>query len=298
MNLLVVGDTHITVDSIEEVRDIFQEISSYGTKDTTLVILGDMYDLKRPSPKELYFGTYSIDFLKNFFKNIVLLTGNHAELEKELTNVDYLKFLNITICDEYEITESKDNSGIFFGHFMTNQSMMQFGIQDKNRNIESLSKYQLVLLGHQHNFQKLTDTIFHLGACRWVSYAEVKDISKYICKIEGDKIDFISLQSPIPMKEVNSIEELKDINSRTKILLTYKSFEKYKNEIKEIIKWKSKFSKFKIKLDFQEMLAIDKQDKAEDYDIIFNSFLNNIKDIEVRQLLQESFNDIKKNNPK
>lgn len=295
MTLLVCGDTHITIDSIEELRDIFQEVSTYGTKDTILVILGDMYDLKRPSPRETYFGTYSINFLKQYFKDIVLLTGNHAELEKELTNVDYLKFLNITVCDEYEISESKDNAGIFFGHFMTNVSKMQFGKEDKDRNIDALSEYKLVLLGHQHSFQKLTDTVFHLGSCRWTSYSEINDKEKYICKIDGDKVDFITLKSPFPMKEVNSIKELKEVNPKTKILLTYNSFEQYKNEIKEIGKWKDKFKKFKIKLDFQELQIMEyvKCKDGSDYETLFNTFLTSIKDAEVRKLLEESYNFIK-----
>jgi len=295
MNLTILGDPHITEDSIPELRDIFQETVSYGNKEKeTLIILGDYYDNKRPSPKELYFGTKSIDFLKKYFKQIVLLTGNHAELAKDLSNVDYLEFLNIIVCDEYEVTEKKENPGIFFGHFMTNESLLNYGYYDRDRTIGQLEKYQFVLLGHQHTFQEVRKTIYHLGSCRWVTYGEKEDKEKYLCKVEGDKFNFIPLKSPIPIKEVLSIEELKDIPIKTKVLLSYKNFEQYKNEIVAIQNWKSKFYAFKIKLDFQEMPAIDKQYDS-DYETIFNSFLNNIKDNEVKKLLKEHFLEAKEN---
>ncbi len=295
MQIRVLGDPHVTEDSIEELQDVFLEITKDSDNEKEyLVILGDFYEKKRPTPKELYFGTRTMAFFKSKFKEVILLTGNHAELEKNFSNVDYLKFLNIIVCDEYEITNQKETPGIFFGHFMTNESLMHYGHYDKDRTLSQLVKYRFVFLGHQHSFQKLKDNVFHLGSCRYVTFAEVGDKAKFYCKIDGEKYDFIELKSPVPMKEVFSINELRNINTKTKVLITYTDFNQYKNEVQELTKIKDKFYQFKIKLNLKEMPGIDKQENA-DYETIFNSFLNNLKDKEIKQILKEHFDAAKAN---
>lgn len=293
MRIAVLGDTHITEDSIEELGGVFKEVWELGTSKTTLVIVGDFYDNKRPSPDEIYFGTKMISRSKHYFRNVILLTGNHAMLGKmDISNVDYLKYLGITVSEEYLFPLEK----IYFGHFMTNKSLLHYGSWDKDRPITELRQYKLTILGHQHSFQELEKDIYHIGSCRWVHFGEVRDKEKYIMTINNDKYDFIELTSPVPMIEVFSLEELLDVDFNSKVLITYKDFEQYKNEVIELNKKKNNYYQFKIKLDFPEIKDYHRLYAIpEDYKVMFTVFLHSIKDMEVRQMLEKQFNDSKDN---
>jgi len=113
--MLVFTDPHITEDSIDELNINFSELLSNKSdtcKPTTCICVGDFYDKKRPSPKEINFGTKVAVTLKQTFKKCIMIRGNHAEID-DVSNVDYLSHLG------WEVYDELNYNNWFFGHFHT-----------------------------------------------------------------------------------------------------------------------------------------------------------------------------------
>lgn len=295
MKTIVFTDPHITLDSIEELDNVFSEINDLSTyyKANRIICLGDYYHRTRLHPKELDFGTYeALRLAKD--KEFIMIKGNHPAIDDNNSSVTYLEHVGIKVVEQFI-----DNN-MFFGHFMTEDSS-QTGRQyvaeaptmfDKyEKYVKDIKHYDLVLLGHQHNFQKLDSHIFHLGSCRWVSFGEVADTEKYITIIDNEKFNFLPLLSPIPMVDVDSVDKLIDIDNQTKVRLIFKSFKQFKYEINKIGSFKNKFVDFKIKLDFiTEHEKIETSNKSTHN--IIKEWLDNIIDDDIRTLLKEQFGDI------
>ena len=151
-------------------------------------------------------------------------------------------------------------------------------------------KYNLILLGHQHGFQKLGKSSYHLGSIRYVTFNELEDEDKYICLLKDGVVDFTKLKSVIPMKEVFDSKDLNTLSPRTKVRFTIKNFEQFKREVNNIAKWKDKFIKFKLKLDFKSTASVkDKVSDTINLTQIVNKWLDTIQDNEVKKELLEVF---------
>lgn len=286
MKKLLFTDPHIIESSINELNIIFTEIISY--KADELLMLGDYYDKNRPSAKELEFGTRWAKNFVNGFKKVIFLkgTGQH-DRDKDNSVIDYLKYLGIKVIDDYI---DEDNN--FYGHFMLHESKLEYGTGKCG--IKDLTKYNYVFLGHQHNPQKLTDKIYHLGSCRYCNFNEVGDKNKQIAFIENNEIKFIPLKSPIKIVDVKTINELHDRDLEGyKVRLCISSFEQFKKEINLIQKIKNNYADFKVKLDFSDNLITssdNKETKSLKSEEIIENYLKNIKDPEVKQLLENTKN--------
>ena len=289
-NILCFGDSHITSDSITELDRVFKEILSNKGNCTELVCLGDYYDKKRPSVDEIMFGTKWAKIFKDNFSKCIMLRGNHAELSTKLSNVDYLEYLG------WKIEEDYITSGIFFGHFMTSDSAKHFGEYSKDKNISFFKNYVLSVLGHQHDYQEMTNNTIHLGSCRFVSFGEKLDELKYILKIENNKPEKIPLTTYTPIISTENISLLEGFPQEYKVRLVFKDFNNYKSNLNTIEKLRNKFNKFKIKLDFVEgnnenpiQGGVVKQN--DNYLVVsIIDWLNNIKDEDVKKELKEEFN--------
>lgn len=284
---IIIGDPHINDSSIEELENIFQEILKL--KGDRLICLGDWFDKNKPSPSSLFFGTkYAQKFLKRF-KEFVILRGNHDQMNS-VNAIDYLEFLGIKVVDNFI-----DENNNFYGHFMVHQSNLQYGTGKCG--IKDLKKYNKCLLGHQHDYQKLSENIYHLGSIRYCSFNEINQKHKVIAILEDDKLSFKKLESPIPMKEVSSILELGKIDERTKVRIIFKNFKTYKNNINKLSQFKDKFCDIKIKLDFTEEKKeiVKSEHKKKNKKDIIESYLKGIEDVEIREILKEEFNETKTN---
>ncbi len=282
MTKIIMTDPHITESAIPELENIFKEIFKQNAD--MLICVGDYYDKKRPTAKEVIFGTKWAYFFKKRFKKVIFLRGNH-DRTRDISAIDYLLYLGIEVVDEYI---DKDN--IYYGHYMVNES--KYGYGTAKCGIKELSKYRFVILGHMHSYQILSKNAIHLGSVRYCNFNESKDERKYIMiffnGINGQRM---SLDSPIPMKDVTSIKELLKINKNTKVRLIIKSYQQFKEEVNEIAKYKDKFVEFKLKLQLEDVIP-NKEDKLKDMKErklidVLRQGIEKIEDEDVKTLLKE-----------
>ena len=156
-----------------------------------------------------------------------------------------------------------------------------------------MSKHKYIVLGHQHHPQELSSNAWHLGSIRNVNFGEIDSHSKRIAIMDSSGIKFIELKSPIPMVEVFNVGDLNDINFKTKVRLTFKTFEQFKKEVNQVEKWKNKFNMLKIKLDFTSPVeSIDSTvTNAIDFKELVEKWLNTIKDQDVKEILEDAFKE-------
>ena len=125
--------------------------------------LGDWFDKCRPTPAELKFGAEIVAKLKKKYRTVVLLsgTGRHNWLN-DVSVVEFFEHMGITPKGVDFHTEI-DGKKYLFGHFFTNKSTMEYGTAEYK--ISQLKKYDIVLLGHQHQPQAkpfASPLLFHL----------------------------------------------------------------------------------------------------------------------------------------
>lgn len=284
MKTLLIADIHITDESIKEIESIFEN-DIYPIKADKLIQLGDLFDKNRPTPNELRFATHLIKGLVDRYKDVTLLCGNGShEFQNGVGIIEYLKEVGAKII----VSDHFVQDNIYYGHHMIHQSLLEYGTGKCG--LKDLAKYDYAILAHQHNFQKFNEKVYHLGNIRWQNFNEVTDKNKYVAILEDGKLELISLKSPIPMVDVNSIEELSNIDSNNKVRLVISSFDSFKKNINEIHKWKSKFVQFKVKLNFEkEIESVEKASTSnKKLEEILEDGIARIKDEQVRDLLKEA----------
>jgi len=298
MRTLIVTDSHIDEGHIPELSNIFEEV--YKIKADRLIHLGDFYNNNKITPTELKFGTTVAIELKKLYSDVTILSGNgrHEWLHRS-DMVGYLTLLGIK-CPGMELIEEIDGKKCFFGHYMTNESYKEYGSHEYT--VADLMKYDIVLLGHQHNPQEIRKgKMYHVGSMFYQNFNEASDTGKQIALIEDGELKFIPLTSPIPMKDVHSIEELKKIftseSPKAKVRLIFSSFAQFKREIGQIKEWKGKFAEFKTKLDFNNTFVAEEPQKAmekkntKSLRELMDEELAKIDDKDVRELLENQFEE-------
>lgn len=295
MKIVIFTDPHITEDSFEELDSIFEEILDKSRECDMLLCAGDYYDKKRPTQKEIYFGTKWAHSFSTHFEECIMIDGNHTNLEDDFSNIDYLEFINWNCCKYFE----KNNC--FFGHFMTEKSMMMKREIDTNfsqyeKLLKDLNSYKISILGHQHCMQVLSDKDYHLGSCRFVSFSETEVKDKYIAIIddtnyeEKTHLEFIKLDSVIPMYNITDMNKLSDLSKNSKVRVIFKDFETFKKNINRLEEYKNRFKVFKIKLDYKIIDTIKTEIKSErSISDIVNNWLNSIENEDVKKELVDEF---------
>jgi predicted phosphodiesterase len=284
--ILVFSDPHITEKAIPELKEVFKEILSYEVN--KLIMLGDYYHFNQPSAKESLFGTKWAKKFKDNFDEVIYLrgTGRHDKIQG-ISCIDYLKYLGIKISDNYVINK------MFFGHFMLKESKCNYG--ESKITFKDLEKhYNLSVLGHFHQFQKISRKVYHLGSCRFVNFGEVDYPTKYIALIKNGKIEFKRLKSIIPIKDVESINELNKLDKRTKVRVIFNDWEQYKKEVNQLKKWDNYFIEpIRIKLNFKMTFATKSKKVAKVYSLkkLLLECLQQVKDEEVKELIKHSFKE-------
>jgi DNA repair exonuclease SbcCD nuclease subunit len=268
-NILVYSDIHIRTTDIEECNKVFDEIVMLCEKYevTQVVSLGDNFDNNRPNAIEL---NCMARFIKKLNRPIILIAAQSHESETSLlSSVDVFGILadNVKIYKEYT-----DESYLYCGHFTLTESSISYGA---TKTAEDYKKYKYVLLGHQHSLQAIGKNIMHLGACRYIDFAESQDKAKVVLLIENYKgtdetNHILGLKSPFPMKDVyldpkgekvppqaavaKSEEEFKAILDKlapkTKVRVIFKDFDTYSKVINSLSIYKDKFILFTEKKDF------------------------------------------------
>lgn len=299
MKILFIGDLHIEEKAIQELDSIIREIRHF--KADMVIQLGDFYQSNRPTPAELQFGTEVAKKLKSQFGRCLILsgTGTHDML-RGTSIVTYLYQLGIEVVgQEHEL--EVDGKKILSGHFMTNESLLEYGTH-KHTVTELEEKYDLTILGHQHQFQKISDKVIHLGSVRYQHFNELQDKNKKIALLEDGKLTFIALSTPYFMTEVKGenktisdiIKELDSIDPDTKVRLVLTDYTVFKDLSSHLVRYKDKFVDFKIKLDSANYSPVQcsNETKSNSLSLFLKEYIGEIKDEEVRQILLEEFKQV------
>jgi DNA repair exonuclease SbcCD nuclease subunit len=283
MKTIIVGDPHIVEEAIPELEKIFSEVLEL--EGDTLIMLGDYFDKRKPSAKEVIFGTKWAFQFKNKFKQVIYLRGNH-DRTKDVSVIDYLAYFGIEVVDEYT---DEDNN--YYGHFMTNKSLYEYG--SFQHTVAELRHYNRVILGHQHSYQEIEKNMWHIGSCRFVNFNEVTDKNKKILILNNGTEEFLILKNPIKMEQVKSVKELPNMkNKNMKIRLVISSYEQFKKEVNLIKEYRDTFADFKLKLDFTKMpirndekMEIARKKKLSE---VLEEGISKIKDEDVKTLIREA----------
>lgn len=293
MRLLVIGDTHIDDPYLGELRAVFAEIMTY--KADAVVHLGDYYNSNKLTPESLAFGTEIARGLVSKYRNFTLLAGNgrHNWMNGHSV-VDYLTYLGVK-CVGMEYEQTVDGKKVLFAHHMTNESYKEYGSHFYTVS-ELKTKYDLVLLGHQHIPQDIAPSIFHVGSAFYQHFNESKDPFKRIAIIEDGKVEFIRLKTPVPMVDVADVNDLEKIDAKTKVRLLVSSFDSFKKSINGFSQWKSKFTEFKYELRYDKTFSKAKEENPNSSDArrklsIIDEINRQVKDEAVRDLLIAQFKD-------
>jgi len=289
MRTLLIGDIHISDESIKEIDSIFDN-DIFKIKVDRVIQLGDLFDKNRPTPKEIKFATKLIHKMSTLYKEVILLAGNGThEFLNNVAIIEYLKELSgkIKIITKDHFIE--DN--VYYGHHMLYSSKLEYGTGKCG--VKDLEKYNYAVLAHQHEPQKFTDTIFHIGSIRYQHFNEVTDEFKRVAILtDNNKIEFVTLESPIKMQDFFSLDALEKANKNIKARLVINSFADFKKSINEIHKFKNKFHTFKVKLDFEkEVETVEKASTSnKKLEEIIADGINKINDKDVRDMLKEALN--------
>jgi len=292
---LVIPDTHVEEKHLPECEKIFQEIYDRAVqyKVKRIIHLGDFFNKKKLSPKEVEFGIrWTLKFRILVPDDFYIIIGNHCELTATINTVFYLSFIGAHIADDFVF------ENVYYGHCMTEESLLphkEAGTSKYEKLTSDLAEYSFYVLGHQHLFQTLKRGI-HLGSARYCSFGELKDQEKQIAIVyteEGKdsyKYELLPLASPISMVQVTKVEDLQHISPYTKVRLVYKSFAQYKQEVNLLSQFKDKFEDFKIKLDFQKQEK-KHQTKSTNLLEIISSWISKITDKDVQMELANVFKE-------
>ena len=281
---LIIGDIHLTEESIPEIKEIISEIFSNIRDIDKIIQLGDFYDNNRPTPKELEYGTQLARYLKWMASDTTIIsgTGRH-DILNNVSVISYLSSLGINAVKGDYIFNN-----VLYGHYMLYESKLQYGTGKCG--IKDLKKYKYVFLGHQHNPQKLSDTIYHPGSIRYCNWGEVEDKNKQVPLLEDNKLTFIPLTSPIKMQDVHCIKELENLPKRNKVRLVIKSFDCFKKVINQLPKYENKFFEFALKTDFkieQKEIKIETT-TGKNFKQSLDTYLNENKiDKDIQNILKE-----------
>lgn len=293
-NILIIGDVHTEESAFAELDSIFTEIAG-SVKDIEQVwFLGDIFENKKPTPKEYDFVTkWLITFQK--LGEVTIVTGNHDATDVH-TALDYARHLGIKIYND-QATLLVGNKTVYLGHHATDQGD-EFVRDDKHK-LSDLKKYDLALLGHLHNFHKLAPNVIHLGSIRRCSFGEVDYPPPCYAIIEAEtlKIDFRPIKTFIPMKDVFSVKEALKQPARAKVRLILRSFQEFMANVNQLASLQQKFVLFSVKHDYQkvseviEAKEVTKKSQEQSFDTVFQKYLETIENPQVKTLLKQTWEE-------
>jgi len=132
---------------------------------------------------------------------IILAAKSHESISETENIINHFNLLNtsITVCSEYQ-----DENRLYVGHFVLNESKLNYGTKRSKR---EFSNFRTVILGHQHDFQFIPPNIYQIGSIRYIDFGEDENIPKKVAicqnyKEKNEKWQFLTLNSPIPMKNI------------------------------------------------------------------------------------------------
>jgi len=287
--IAIYGDLHIDEPSIPEIKEIFKEI--YFNKDyKRVVFLGDIFNKKKPTPKEVDFFTWLVtEMLKKGAVDIVV--GNHDESSTTCSALDYVRHIGVTM-HRGESCVLLGNFKLGIGHFFTDKGD-EFCRNELHKVSDLSTKYSLTLLGHDHRFKQLADNVYHLGSIRRKSFNELEYGKPKYAEIDSETglCRFYDIISAIPMYEVTSVKEALKTDSKAKLRLVFSSFDDYLASVNQLPELKNRFEAFKVKHNYTQKVEkkTTSTQKGRSFSDIFAKFLKEtVKNVKVKSLIEES----------
>lgn len=283
---IVFTDPHIEESCLEELEQVFREISWHSKGRPVLVCVGDYYEKKNPSAREIAFGTKWAMTFKKAFADFIMVAGNHPAVDATISGVSYLEYLGITVVEDIEL------EGTYYGHYMVKESLC--GFNESHEGTDLANKHKLSILGHQHSFQiikwnDINGIIVHPGSVRYVDFGEAGDKGKYILVVEDADFQEIRLNNVRQMIEVDSVKKLASIPREAQVRVVYTDFNAFVAEADSLEKLKSTFFKFKVKFNFNNTPQINQVNLNTSNTEIITKWLNNIQNAEVKAELEAEF---------
>jgi DNA repair exonuclease SbcCD nuclease subunit len=239
MKTLLIGDLHIEDKAIDEIKEVFVK-DILPIKADEVIQLGDFFDKSKITPREADFASWLVIELKKRYETITILsgTGRH-EFLSGVKAIEHLKYLGVEVVSEY-YPKVIDEKKCLFGHFMVQESKLNFG--EATKKSKDLKQFDYVVLGHQHLTEEIIkNKIYHIGSIRWQHWGEVKDTYKRVMILDNGKLNEIKLKTPVPMVDVTDVTELEQLPNRVKVRPVFTSYSYFVNSIKTIEKFKNKF---------------------------------------------------------
>lgn len=289
--ILALGDIHLKKSSLNEVKEIMEEVYySQADKITEVWFLGDVINQseKKPNPEILEYITKVFVDIINTGKTVVICIGNHEAFSDNSSTLDYLKHLGVRLIYHHGVIKVEKKE-IYLGHHFTSESDPHF--RDMRYKIKDLEKYDLALLGHDHKYQEFRDHVICLGSVRRIVFSESEYGSPKYLKIDSQmlKITPCEVKNAIPMVDISNIKKVAEIDSQTKVRLIFKSFEDFIANVNKLKDLEKKFVEFRVKHDYKQKIEkkATKKVKTKTFEESFQKYLKTIKNKEVRAFIKQ-----------
>jgi DNA repair exonuclease SbcCD nuclease subunit len=293
MKALVFTDLHIKESELSECQVILDELLSIATEQQVELIinLGDTFDNIHPSSNSL--DLYA-NFCTRWGKEIIMLSAlSHESTNEESSVLNHFGILNKNVHIypmEYVL------NGILFGHYMLQES--EYGFEEK-RTAKELKEYKLVLLGHQHSFQRIRSNIFHLGSSRYCTFAESDAPYKRCLVIDlntSEIVKEIELKSAIKMEQIEvNIGKISETLSYLKtsvypkVKLVIKDEESFKLFLEQYSSLKPRFKVLTYKIGYKKEVKESTESKVSGIKESFLTWLDKREvDSQVQDLLRKA----------
>lgn len=315
-----IADLHIKEEE-EENRIINRAINKFieyvredkiDRKNKKIFILGDIVD-----KKTINHSRYCIKYIKDMLIkmseicDVYILLGNHdytnQEIEKDMVNlIDFIKDLvdmkKIYIVDNlqyyigkycinsiehydkeipkpFKVDELKEQFNIFLYHGDLNGKLYN---KDKNIVKNLFKEYDIVLLGHYHEYYKIADNIAYSGSLIQNNFGESNNHGFIIWNTDTKTHKFIPINSIHKYLIINDTNE--KINNNKCEIINYDDVKTYKTKKKLFIKVYSNKSKEEINNYLYKYL-----DETNIKKIKYEKYNNKIVK-EIKQNLQQIYN--------
>jgi len=190
MKVLLSSDYHINEDKrFEDTATVLEYIyqKTAEINPDYFVCLGDVFDKRRPTPKEMKMLDNWLLRLRHHVKDsIILLEGNHDQ-DNAVSGLDYLRDLDVAkikvVAPPVRYFFEKDKPGFYFGHEQIDGAVSDGGVKlsggsDLNKIMERYKfDCEIFAFGHFHKPQILKENplAFYCGSINNGTFGEMHD---------------------------------------------------------------------------------------------------------------------------
>lgn len=202
MKILLSSDYHINEDKrFSDTSTILEYIyqKTVEVNPDYFVCLGDVFDKRRPTPKEMkVLDNWLLRLRPHVKDSIILLEGNHDQ-DNSVSGLDYLRDLDVNkikvVAPPVQYYFEKDKPGFYFGHEQIDGAVSDSGVKlsggsDLNKIMERY-KYdcEIFAFGHFHTPQILKENplAFYCGSINNGTFGEMHD-KKVLWLFEDNKL--------------------------------------------------------------------------------------------------------------